>query len=251
MKAKVFRFFLYILCFMLLSTFLAAIFFTKPFFNVVNGVPMTACLFGRHYQDQIALTERVIGAVPDELRDFALRQAIPYGNWQLSASNISFSADGNYFSYETWHGDIISNAPSGQEPAVKGVGLDHSVAISKDSYTRNGHTISSVGVGGTFGFDTGSSKKSRVLLDGSEVGTYSASCVFYEPVHYLQLSNDGSHYAFRVFFKDGHFVVVDGKKTKLYSYVDNLQFSPDGSLLSFNAMTRDAASFLNVQIPID
>lgn len=76
---------------------------------------------------------------------------------------------------------------------------------------QNGNSLNWVGAGGTFTFDTGSYKQSKIFYNNDLVAHHAADCDFYEPVHEVFLSESGERYAYLFRLNKKLYLNVDGK----------------------------------------
>ncbi|TSC62729.1 MAG: hypothetical protein Athens041674_420 [Parcubacteria group bacterium Athens0416_74] len=129
------------------------------------------------------------------------------------------------------------------------IGMEERWAIENFD-AKSGHSLDAVPTGPDYStFDTHVPSQIKVVYDGNVVGLHTIQDGRAQsPVEGVKLSNDGLHYAYLVRAKrgEGFFVVVDGKKSRLYPMISNLHY--EGSIFVFNAVAPDFMNFLRIKI---
>lgn len=240
--------------------------------SLLNSPFLPSLLPWSAHDDRPRATEevQVIGPTPESERENYARQAKFHNNlgaeftpsgeavgYVIYAGAKATSSPGYYVENNVVHGPVYfySKHPNESSESYRSnleasgwrVGMRRDEQLG-ESDARSGHTIGMQRTGPDFScFDTSTKSQNAVIYDGSQVGLETirdGACS--APVEGVLLSDDGLHYAYEVRDKVGFFVVVDGKRSSNYPYIDNMHF--EGSTAVFNAVSNDFLQFLRVLI---
>lgn len=123
--------------------------------------------------------------------------------------------------------------------------------LVKEVDSKSGHSIETVPTGPSFrSIDMTVQSQSKVIYDGHQIGLHTIQDGSHRsPVIGVLLSQNGLHWIYLVRAKHGYFVVVDGKKSKLYPTIMNVHFEENA--LVFNVITSDLLNFARIKINTD
>ena len=145
---------------------------------------------------------------------FSVRSEFQDESWEYTISRASDGYGDTHLSYYLEDGWPETMKPLRSEKGVRQI-------------EKSGNSLSWLGAGGTFNFDTGARKQSKIFYDGELVAQHAADCQFYEPVHEIFLSESGERYAYLFRLDKKLYLNVDGEVAEFKELYWADQYGPN------------------------